>query len=89
MVDQPVDRVRGLLEHRALLVFAMGHFTVDMFGGLMPVLYALLSDEFDLSNADIGLIALSYTAASSLSQPLFGYLADRFGSRYFAVARML
>lgn len=67
----------------------MGHFTVDMFGGLMPVLYALMSDEFDLSNADIGLIALAYTGASSLSQPLFGYLADRFGSRYFAVASMM
>ena len=59
----------------------MGHFTVDMFGGLMPVLYAIMADEFDLSNADIGLIALAYTAASSLSQPLLGYLADRFGSR--------
>ncbi|HYI14318.1 MAG TPA: MFS transporter [Thermomicrobiales bacterium] len=77
------------MQHRALLVFAMGHFTVDMFGGLMPVLYALMADEFDLSNADIGLIALAYTAASSLSQPLFGYLADRFGSRYFAVASMM
>jgi FSR family fosmidomycin resistance protein-like MFS transporter len=78
-----------LLAHRALAVFMMGHFTVDMFGGLMPVLYAIMADEFDLSNADIGLIALSYTAASSLSQPLFGYLADRFGSRYFAVASMM
>ncbi len=77
------------MAHRALAVFMMGHFTVDMFGGLMPVLYAIMADEFDLSNADIGLIALAYTAASSLSQPLFGYLADRFGSRYFAVASMM
>jgi FSR family fosmidomycin resistance protein-like MFS transporter len=89
MVTWSVDRVRGLLQHRALAVFMMGHFTVDMFGGLMPVLYAIMADEFDLSNADIGLIALAYTAASSLSQPLFGYLADRFGSRYFAVASMM
>ena len=56
-----MDRIRGLLQHRALLVFAMGHFTVDMFGGLMPVLYAIMADEFDLSNADIGLIAQRYT----------------------------
>ena len=55
----------------------LGHFTVDMFGGLLPVLYPIMSDRFDLSNADIGFIALAYTAASSLSQPLFGYLADR------------
>ena len=66
-VVQPVGRIQGLLRHRALLVFMMGHFTVDMFGGLMPVLYAVIADEFELSNADIGLIALAYTAASSLS----------------------
>lgn len=84
-----MKRVSGLLAHRALLTFMMGHFTVDMFGGLMPVLYPLMARAFDLSNTDIGLVALSYTAASSLSQPLFGYLADRFGSRYFAVGSML
>jgi FSR family fosmidomycin resistance protein-like MFS transporter len=54
----------------------------------MPVLYPLMADEFDLSNTDVGLVALAYTAASSISQPLFGYLADRYGSRYFAVASM-
>lgn len=82
-------RISELVRHRALLVFAMGHFTVDMFGGLMPVLYAVMAEKFDLSNADVGLIALSYTSAASLSQPLFGYLADRFGSRYFAVASLV
>lgn len=67
----------------------MGHFTVDMFGGLMPVLYPLMATKFELDNKAIGLIALAYTGASSLSQPLFGYLADRFGSRYLAVASMM
>ncbi len=85
----PVDRLRSLLAHRALITFMMGHFTVDMFGGLMPVLYPLMAVEFDLDKQSIGLIALAYTGASSLSQPLFGYLADRFGSRYFAVASMM
>lgn len=42
MVSQPVDRVRGLLEHRALAVFMLGHFTVDMFGGLLPMLLAAM-----------------------------------------------
>jgi FSR family fosmidomycin resistance protein-like MFS transporter len=83
-----VDRFRNLPRHRALITFMMGHFTVDMFGGLMPVLYPLMADEFGMSKTDIGLVALSYTGASSLSQPLFGYLADRFGSRWFAVASM-
>lgn len=88
-MSDTVNRLHSLLVHRALIVFMLGHFTVDMFGGLLPVLYALMADDFDLDNKAVGLIALAFTASSSLSQPLFGYLADRFGSRYFAVASML
>jgi FSR family fosmidomycin resistance protein-like MFS transporter len=62
----------------------LGHFTVDLYGGLLPVLYPLLAREFGLSKGDVGLIALCFSAASSLSQPLFGYIADRYGSRYLA-----
>jgi MFS transporter, FSR family, fosmidomycin resistance protein len=83
------DKPARLLTNSALITFMMGHFTVDMFGGLLPVLYPIMSDRFNLSNADIGFIALAYTAASSLSQPLFGYLADRYGSRNFAVASLV
>jgi MFS transporter, FSR family, fosmidomycin resistance protein len=83
-----VSALRDVVRNRALLTFMMGHFTVDMFGGLMPVLYPLMAAEFELSNRSVGMIALAYTASSSLSQPLFGYLADRFGSRYFAVLSM-
>jgi FSR family fosmidomycin resistance protein-like MFS transporter len=82
-------KLRRLFTNPALITFTMGHFTVDMFSGLLPVLYPIMSKRFDLSNADIGFIALAYTAASSLSQPLFGYLADRYGSRNFAVASLV
>ncbi|HUG15288.1 MAG TPA: MFS transporter [Thermomicrobiales bacterium] len=71
------------------MTFMMGHFTVDMFGGLMPVLYPLMATQFELDNKSVGFIALAYTGSSSLSQPLFGYLSDRFGSRYFAVMSMI
>lgn len=61
-----------------------GHFSVDMFGGLLPVLYPLMAIKFGLDKFEVGLVALSFTAASSLSQPLFGYIADRYGSRQLA-----
>ena len=80
---------RQLLRNRALLTFMLGHFTVDMFAGLLPVLYPLMAVTFHLSNADVGLIALCYTGASSLSQPLFGFFADRYGSRYLAPASLI
>ena len=81
--------MKQLLRNRALLTFMLGHFTVDMFAGLLPVLYPLMASAFHLSNADVGFIALCYTGASSLSQPLFGFLADRYGSRYLAPASLI
>jgi FSR family fosmidomycin resistance protein-like MFS transporter len=60
-----------------------------MYSGILPVLYPLMSDEFDLSNASVGLIALAYTSAASLSQPFFGYLSDRYGSRLFIAASIV
>lgn len=38
-----------------------------------------------LSNTQIGLVGMAYTFANSLTQPLFGWWADRFGSRRLAV----
>lgn len=81
--------LRQLLRNKALLTFMLGHFTVDMFGGLLPILYPLMAVAFNLNLADVGLIALCFTGASSLSQPLFGFVADRYGSRYLAPASLV
>ncbi len=81
--------LKPLLRNKALLTFMLGHFTVDMFGGLLPILYPLMAVAFNLNLGDVGLIALCYTAASSLSQPLFGFVADRYGSRYLAPASLV
>lgn len=68
------------------MTLAAGHFTVDMYGGLLPVLYPLLTGRFDLDLKTVGMVALAYSGASSLSQPLFGWLADRYGTRFTGVA---
>ncbi|MFW6075225.1 MAG: MFS transporter [Chloroflexota bacterium] len=83
-----MSTLQALMRNKPLLVFMLGHFTVDMYGGILPILFPLLADDFALSNSAVGFIALAYTGAASLSQPLFGYLSDRFGSRYLAVGSM-
>ena len=75
-----------VLRNRALLTLMLGHFTNDMFAGVLTILLPGAKDRFDLSNAAVGLIALAYTAAASLSQPLFGHLTDRYNRRWFASA---
>src|SRR5262245_59182106 len=59
----------------------LGHFTLDCHVGLLPILYPLLIDRFGLSLSTVGLVSLAYVGTSSLSQPLFGWLADRSGTR--------
>ena len=72
----------GILRDRVLLSLTLGHFTIDMYAGVLPVLYPLLREEFDLSYKTVGLVSLAYTGVAALAQPLFGWIADRFGTRY-------
>lgn len=76
----------SIFRNKQLMTLAFGHFSVDMFGGLLPVLYPLLTDQFDLDLKTVGFVALAYSGASSLSQPAFGLLADRIGTRLTGLA---
>ncbi|MDP8908897.1 MAG: MFS transporter [Chloroflexota bacterium] len=75
-----------VLRNRALTILMLGHFTVDMYAGLLPVLYPLLTDRFELDLANVGLVSLAYSGVASVSQPLFGWLADRYGTRLTGLA---
>jgi len=74
------------LRNRGLATLMLGHFTVDSYIGLIPVLYPLLIHRFHTDLATVGLVSLAYGGTASLSQPLFGVLADRFGTRLTGLA---
>jgi len=78
--------VREFLRNGKLLTLMLGHFTVDSYVGVIPVLYPLLIGKFNLSLATVGLVSLAYTGMAAISQPLFGLLADRFGTRFTGIA---
>ena len=75
---------RLLALYAPLLTLMLGHFTNDILGGVLTVVLPRAKDAFDISNAQVGLITLAYTGASSVSQPLFGYVCDRYPVRGFA-----
>ncbi len=81
--------VRSLAQHARLATFMLGHFSVDFMSGLLPALYPILALELALDYGAIGSLALAYTAAVSLTQPFFGYLADRWGVRRLAPLSLL
>ncbi len=78
----------GLLRNRPLMTLMLGHFTVDTYAGLLPVLYPLLIERFQLSLSTVGIVTLAYIGASSLSQPFFGWLADRTSTRLIGLTLM-
>ena len=74
------------LRNGKLLTLMLGHFTVDSYVGVIPVLYPVLIGRFHLSLATVGLVSLAYGGTAAISQPLFGLLADRFGTRLTGLA---
>src|SRR5436190_15610913 len=77
-----INGVGEFLRNGKLLTLMLGHFTVDSYVGVIPVLYPLLIGRFHLSLATVGLVSLAYGGMAAISQPLFGLLADRFGRRF-------
>src|SRR5437773_9068592 len=78
--------MKEFLRNGKLLTLMLGHFTVDSYVGVIPLLYPVLIGRFHLSLATVGLVSLAYGGAAAISQPLFGLLADRFGTRFTGLA---
>ncbi len=76
----------GVLRNRPLVSLMLGHLTLDMYAGFLPVLYPLLIRQFELALGTVGLLTFAYTGTASLSQPIFGWVADRYGTRFIGVA---
>jgi len=64
---------------------ALSHFIVDTFNASRPVLLTYLG----LSESQIALFSTIYIWASSLTQPIFGWISDRVGPRWLAAGGVL
>ncbi len=72
------------LSNRAWL-FALGHFINDLYPAFLPPLLPLLVDKFQLTFTRASVLATVLSFSSSMTQPLFGYLADKIGGRALLV----
>ncbi len=78
--------MREFLRSGKLVTLMLGHLTVDSYVGVIPVLYPILIGRFHLTLATVGLVSLAYGGTAAISQPLFGVIADRYGTRFTGVA---
>lgn len=61
----------------------ISHTVVDASLNVLPVILPLLMDRFQLSYSQVGLAAALSNISSSVMQPAFGWVSDRWSTRWF------
>jgi FSR family fosmidomycin resistance protein-like MFS transporter len=81
METQPVPSVprieRDVTLTKVLFALSFSHLLNDTLQALLPALYPLLKESFQLSFTQIGLITFVFQVTASLLQPLVGISTDR------------
>src|SRR6185295_11418346 len=68
-----------------LAVLCAGHFVNDSYSSIIYPLLPLIKLKLGLSAAQIFWLAPLYAISSSLMQPVYGFISDRYFRRFFAV----
>jgi FSR family fosmidomycin resistance protein-like MFS transporter len=74
---EPLVEMGHKVFYKVLAAISVCHFLNDMVSSLLPAIYPLLKDSFNLSFAQVGLITLTYQTTASLLQPAIGYYTDK------------
>ncbi len=74
------------MKTRRLLAVSLGHMAIDILNASVAMILTALAAPFHLGNTEIGLGVMVYQLVGSLSQPLFGWLADRLAGRWLGAA---
>ena len=72
-----------------LLAISFGHLCNDLLQALVPAIYPILKDNYNLNFAQIGFITFCYQVSSSLLQPLVGNYTDKNPKPYSQIYGML
>lgn len=65
-----------------LLALSLSHMLNDTLQAVLPALYPILKQSFQLNLTQIGLITFTYQVTASLLQPLVGLYTDRYPRPY-------
>lgn len=70
---------------RSLFLIAFGHLSIELCNNFLPVLYPVFMDSMGLNYSHVGVIAFVAGTGTSLAQPIFGYLSDRWNAQLIIV----
>lgn len=77
------------LDPRPIAILSTGHLVVDLYQGAIPALLPIWKQLFALPYAATGAMMLALQLSSSVVQPLFGLLGDRFRRGYLLPLALL
>lgn len=78
-----------VLRNPAFVAVVLGHLTVDAFTSALPVLLVVFAARLGLSNVGVGTVATIYVLGTSLTQPLFGLIVDRWRTQWIGIGGVL
>jgi len=88
--DSPIitDNVQKTV-YPILFSIAFAHLLNDMLQAVIPSVYPILKDSYQLSFTQIGLITFAYQMAASILQPFVGFYTDKKPQPYSQIYGML
>ncbi len=72
-------------DKKVIAALSIGHFVNDSYSNMLGPLLPLLMTKLDFSMSQAGILGSLLVFSSSLTQPIYGYLGDRYIHRAFAV----
>jgi FSR family fosmidomycin resistance protein-like MFS transporter len=66
-----------------LLLLSLGHFFIDLYSGALGALQPLLVARFGMTLTEAGILGGVLVFSSSVMQPVYGFLSDRFHTKLF------
>ncbi|WP_406676333.1 MFS transporter [Moorella sp. ACPs] len=70
------------MQKRILYLLSLGHLVTDINQGLLPIFLSVYKEQAGLTFTAVSVVAALSTISSSVIQPLFGYLSDRYQLRW-------
>ena len=88
-IDTPEKNVLHKTIYSILFSISFAHLLNDLIQAVIPSVYPILKQKYDLSFSQIGLITFAFQLSASLLQPFIGYYTDKYPKPFSQVYGML
>ncbi len=84
-LDNTLSRPENGTQMRALFLYPLAHMAVEVYNGMVSVMWPLFVSRFGLALSAVGLLTMLMRGSMTLPQLAFAAMADRIGSRWLTI----